>query len=253
MENALITGASAGIGKELAYVYAEKGYNLILVARRKERLESIKKELEEKNNVSVEIIAQDLSLKDSAEILYQDVLDKNLKVDVLINNAGFGTYGDFIDKDINSDEGMILLNIMSLTKLTKLFGRLMMNQGGGNIVNIASTASFQPVPNLAVYAATKAYVLNFSEAIAFELKKHKVYVTAICPGATKSEFADVANMSSRPFENAPSARQLAEFTYRKMIQRKVHAIHGFANNMLIFSTRFAPRKLITLIASKFME
>lgn len=249
----LITGASSGIGKDLAYVYAEKNYDLVLVARRKENLEKIKKEIEQKTDANVEIISMDLAGVDSGELLYEEIKKKNISIDVLINNAGFGVYGDFVDKNLEGDEGMILLNIMTLTKLTKLFAKEMKEKGAGNIVNIASTGSFQAVPGIAIYAATKAYVLHFSEAIAVELKKHNVFVTAICPGPTKTEFADVAKMSKNPFKNAPTARELAEFTYKSMNKRKVCAIHGLKNNLIIFSVRMFPRKLITKVAEKFMK
>ncbi len=249
----LITGASSGIGKDLAYVYAEKNYNLVLVARRKENLEKIKNEIEKNTNAQVEIISMDLASVNSAEQLYDEIKKKNISIDVLINNAGFGVYGNFVDKDIAEDEGMILLNIMTLTKLTKLFAKEMKEKGGGNIVNIASTGAFQAVPGIAIYVATKAYVLNFSEAIAFELKKHNVFVTTICPGPTKTEFADVAKMSQNPFKNAPTARELAEFTYKSMVKRKVTAIQGLKNNFLVFTVRLSPRKLITAIAEKVMK
>ncbi len=249
----LITGASSGIGKDLAYVYAENNYDLVLVARRKENLEKIKKEIEEKTKANVEIVPMDLADVKSAEQLYEFIKKNNIQVKVLINNAGFGVYGSFIDADIARDEGMVLLNIMTLTKLTKLFANDMKEAGGGNIVNIASTGAFQPVPGIAIYAATKAYVLNFSEAIAFELKKHKVFVTAVCPGPTKTEFAEVAKMSDNPFKNAPTALELAEFTYKSMIKRKTCAIHGLKNSLLAFSVRILPRKLVPASAEKIMK
>ncbi|MCF6242971.1 MAG: SDR family oxidoreductase [Bacteroidales bacterium] len=252
-QTTLITGASSGIGKDLAYVFAEKNYDLVLVARRKENLENIKSEIEEKTKGKVEIISMDLAGVKSAELLYDEIKKKNINIDVLINNAGFGVYGDFIEKNITGDEGMVLLNIMTLTKLTKLFGKDMKDKGEGNIINIASTGAFQAVPGIAIYAASKAYVLSFSEAIAHELKKHNVFVTAICPGPTKTEFADVAKMSKNPFKNAPTARELAEFTYKSMIKRKVCAIHGFKNSLLVFFVRLSPRKLITAIAEKVMK
>jgi short-subunit dehydrogenase len=250
---ALITGASSGIGKDLAYVYAENNYDLVLVARRKENLEKIKKEIEEKIKSKVEIFSMDLAGLNSAELLYEEIKQKNIDIQVLINNAGFGVYGDFIDADISGDEGMVLLNIMTLTKLTKLFAADMKDNGGGNIVNIASTGAFQPVPGIAIYAATKAYVLSFSEAINFEMKKHNVSVTAICPGPTKTEFAKVAKMSNNPFKNAPTARELAEFTYKSMIKRKACAVHGLRNSIVAFSVKMMPRKLVLAIAEKVMK
>jgi len=253
MKTALITGASSGIGKETAFVYAENEFNLILVARRKEKLEAIKQEIETKHNVQVEIIDVDLSKLDSAEQLYNRVKQIGSKVDVLINNAGFGINGKFIDADINNETDMLLLNIVTLTKLTKLFVKDMINYGGGDIINIASTAAFQAVPNFASYAATKSYVLHFSEAIAFELKDKNINVTAICPGATQSEFAKVSNASEKHFKNGPSSRELAEFTFTAMSNKKPIAIHGFKNRIMVFSQRFSPRQMIVGIAAKMME
>jgi len=253
MKTVLITGASSGIGKELAYVYAENNYNLILVARRKEQLAAIKKDIEAKQKTKVSVFAMDLSKIDSAELVYKRVKEENIKVDVLINNAGFGVFGKFTDTDMEWEESMLILNMITLTKLSKLFAKDMVKAGGGNIVNIASTAAFQAVPSFSTYAATKAYVLSFSEAIAFELKDKNVIVTAVCPGATKSEFADTADMSQNLFVKAPTSRELAEFTYKAMINGKTTAIHGLMNNLMVFSTRTSPRKMVTAVAAKMMK
>ena len=254
MKTTLITGASSGIGKELAYVYAEKKFNLILVARRKERLQEIKTDIKKKHNVSVDIIGLDLSKLDSPEQLYGKVNDKGLKVDVLINNAGYGVYGPFIGTEMEKETGMLLLNMVTLTKLTKLFAADFVKNGKGHIINIASTAAFQAVPTMATYAATKAYVLSFSEAIAHELKNQNVKVTAICPGATQSEFAQVADIGDPAmFNKAPTSRELAEFTYKSMIKGKTTAIHGAKNSFLVFATRLSPRKVVTAIAAKMMD
>ncbi len=253
MKTVLITGASSGIGKELAYVYAENNYNLILVARRKDNLEAIKNDMEQKHKIATTIFDMDLSKTNSAEQLYQKVNEQNLKVDVLINNAGFGVYGEFKDTDMEWEESMLILNMITLTKLCKLFVKDMVKMGSGNIVNIASTGAFQGVPALSTYAATKAYVLHFSEAIAYELKADNVGVTAICPGPTKSEFADAADMSKKPFSKAPSSRELAEFTFSAMKKEKVNAIHGFMNNLMVLSARITPRKIVTAVAAKMMD
>ena len=253
MKTVLITGASSGIGKEMAYVYAENNYNLILVARRKENLEAIKSDIEHKHKLNVQSFDIDLSQIDSAELLYKKVSEKGIKVDVLINNAGFGINGKFKEIDMEWEESMLILNMVTLTKLTKLFVQDMLKAGSGNIINIASTASFQAVPNFSTYAATKAYVLNFSEAIAYELKDDNIKVTVICPGATKSEFADVADVNQKLFSKAPTSRELAEFTFKAMKKGKVTAIHGFMNNLLVFSSRTTPRKMVTAVAAKAME
>lgn len=253
MKTVLITGASSGIGKETAFEYAKNGYDLVLVARRIERLESIKKEIEAKNKVKVSIFKVDLSKLDSAEVLYKSVKEKGLKIDVLINNAGFGINGKFIESDTNKENDMLLLNIVTLTKLTKLFTLDMVKNSKGHIINIASTAAFQAVPNFSVYAATKSYVLNFSEAIAFELKDKNVYVTAICPGATQSEFAKVSNANESHFDKGPTSMNLAEFIFKSMENKKVVAIHGLKNKFLVFMQRFSPRSMIISIAAKMLE
>ncbi len=255
MKTVLITGASSGIGKELAYVYAEKDYNLVLAARRKDRLTEIKNEISEKHGVAVDLFDIDLSKTDSAGRLYKKVKDKNIKVDVLINNAGFGMKGSFKDIDITREESMLVLNMVTLTKLTRLFGNDMIGAGGGHIINIASTAAFQAIPGFAAYAASKAYVLNFSEAIAYELKDDNVKVTTICPGATQSEFAKVAGMEKLPSTGTklPVSRDVAEFTYQMMTKGKVTAIHGSMNKLMAVGPRLMPRRLITKIAGKMME
>jgi short-subunit dehydrogenase len=252
-KTALITGASSGIGKETAYVYAKNNYNLIIVARRIDNLNKIKDEIENNHQVIVEVISMDLAVLDAAENLFNKV--KNQKIDVLINNAGFGLFGDFLNQDIKQEEKMLVLNIVTLTKLTRLFAKKMVNEKGGNIINIASTAAFQPVPTLATYAATKAYVLNFSEAIAFELKPKNVFVTAICPGATQTEFGKVAGFDENNsfFKGIPSAKELAAFIFNAMQKKKTFAIHGFKNRFLAFSNRFGPRKLVTFLAYKIMN
>jgi len=253
MKTVLITGASSGIGKELAYVYAEKNYTLILAARRKERLVEIKTDIKNKHSVFVEIFDIDLSKTSSAEVLYKRVCDKNIKVDVLINNAGFGMSGDFNDIEMNTEENMLVLNMLTLTKLTRLFAKQMIKTGKGNIVNIASTAAFQAIPKFAAYSASKAYVLSFSEAIAYELKDDNIKVTAICPGATQSEFSEVAKMDDALFSKAPTSRELADFTYKNMTKGKVMAIHGLKNNFLTFIQRFVPRQMTINITAKMME
>jgi len=251
VKTALITGASSGIGRELAYVYAHNNCNLILTARRRERLEKIKSEIIKLYPVSVMIIESDLSKLNSAEELYQNT--SGINVDILINNAGVGVYGDFEHVDIEKEEKMMVLNIITLTKLTRLFAGNMIKAGGGNIVNIASTAAFQAVPRLASYAASKAYVLNFSEAIAYELNQFNIKVTTICPGATQSEFADNAKMNKKIFKGAPTAKELAEFTYKAMKRGNVTAIHGIKNKIMTFALRLSPRKINTIVAARIME
>ncbi len=254
MKTVLITGASSGIGLELANVYAENGYNLFITARRENNLKELKNSIENKHKVKVDYFPLDLSKPDSADILHSKTKELGINTDVLINNAGFGIFDDFLDSEINKTEMMLNLNILSLTKLTHLYASDMVKQGSGNIINIASMAAFQPVPHLAAYSASKTYVLNFSEAIAFELKPKNVFVTVINPGATESEFADTAGFKKGEFESKiPTSRTLAEFTFKEMNNKKVLSIHGTKNAFLAFSQRFVPRSVVTKMAASMMK
>ncbi len=254
MKTVLITGASSGIGRETAYVYAKNNYNIILAARRRENLEAVKDDIEKKYKNSVYLFDMDLSKTNSADLLYKQIKDEGLEVEVLINNAGFGIKGEYANTSMEKEERMIILNILTLTKLTKYFVKDMLNKGSGNIINIASTAGFQGIPGFSVYAATKAYVLHFTESIAEELKAENIRVTAICPGPTKSEFAKSANAeNSNAFKTTPTSNDLAEFIYESMKKSKTTAIHGFKNKLMVFSQRTAPRDISTRIAGKFMK
>ena len=254
MKTVLITGASSGIGLELANVYAENGYNLFITARRENNLKELKNSIENKHKVKVDYFPLDLSKPDSAKVLHSKTKELSIKTDVLINNAGFGIFDDFLDSEINKTEMMLNLNILSLTKLTHLYASDMVKQGSGNIINIASMAAFQPVPHLAAYSASKTYVLNFSESIAFELKPKNVFVTVINPGATESEFADTAGFKEGEFQSKiPTSRNLAEFTFKEMNNKKVLSIHGTKNALMAFGQRFVPRSIVTKVAAKMIK
>ncbi len=255
MKTVLITGASSGIGKETAFEFARNNYNLVLVARRLENLNSIKKDIEEKHQSDVTIISMDLAKLESAENLFEEIQVLKLTIDVLINNAGFGIFGDLLTNDTKKLEDMLVLNMITLTKLTQFFARVMADNGSGHIINIASTAAFQPVPSLAAYSATKTYVMNFSDALAYELKDKNVKVTTISPGATQSEFGVTAGFGEDDtfFNKMPTSKDLAAFIYRAMIKNKTNAIHGLKNSFLAFSNRFSPRKMTTAIAAKMMK
>jgi len=254
MNTVLITGASSGIGLELAHVYAENGYNLFLTARREDNLLELKKTIERKHNVIVNYFPLDLSAPQSSEILYAKTKELNLDFEIVINNAGFGMYGEFAKSDIAQNEMMLNLNMLSLTKLCHFYANDMVKHGSGHIVNIASAAAFQPVPYLAAYSATKAYVLHFSEALAYELKPKNVFVTTICPGATVSEFGQTAGFKDGEMQsNMPTSRDLAEFTYKEVKKKKVMSVHGTKNGFMIFSQRFAPRSIITKISASLMK
>jgi uncharacterized protein len=247
MATALITGASNGIGLELAKVHASKGDNLVLVARNKTKLDELKAELEGKYKVTLYNIGKDLSAANSAQEVYDETKQQNIQIDYLINNAGFGDFGMFVESDWNKELQMINLNITTLTQFTKLYLQDMVKRGSGKIMNVASTAAFQSGPTMAVYYATKAYVLSFSEAVDNEVRDKGVTITALCPGATESGFQAVAAMEESRLvkgRKLPSSQEVAEYGYKAMMKGKTVAIHGVVNWLLANSVRFTPRALV---------
>ncbi|MBQ0734113.1 SDR family NAD(P)-dependent oxidoreductase [Aquimarina celericrescens] len=255
-KTALITGASNGIGLELAKVHARKGDNLVLVARNKTKLEELQRELEEQYSIDVLAVEKDLSIKNAAQEVYDETNQKGIQIDFLVNNAGFGDYGMFYTNDWEKEQKMIELNITTLTQFTKLYLRDMMKRNSGKIMNVASTAAFQPGPMMAVYFATKAYVLHFSEAIANELKDKNITVTALCPGATESGFQAVASMEDSKLvkgKKLPSSRTVAQYGHRAMMKGKTVAIHGLINAILANSVRLMPRNIVTTITRSIQD
>lgn len=243
----LITGASNGLGLELAKIFARKGFNLVLVARNEEKLLLLKSELETKHNINAEVFVKDLSKKDAALEVFQFVEEKNIAIEILVNNAGFGDHGKFETSNWQKQSEMIHLNILALTQLTHLFLPLMVKRKSGKILNLASIASFMPGAMMSVYYATKAFVLSFSEALAEELKNSGVTVMALCPGPTKTGFEQKADLEESglfaKFKIA-DAQEVAAFGYRKLMRKKVIAIPGFLNNLMINTAKFMPRKLV---------
>jgi len=256
MATALITGASNGIGLELAKIHASKGDNLVLVARNKAKLDTLKVELEKKYSVKILTIGKDLSEINAAQEVYETTTKQNIQVDYLINNAGFGDFGMFVETDWMKEQQMINLNINTLTQFTKLYLKDMVKRRNGKIMNVASTAAFQSGPTMAVYCATKAYVLSFSEAIANEVADKGVTVTALCPGATESGFQAAAAMEKSALvkgKKLPTSQEVAEYGYKAMMQGKTVAIHGFLNWILANSVRFSPRAMIVKISRKMLD
>jgi hypothetical protein len=250
MSTALITGASGGIGYELAKLFARDHHNLVLVARSADKLAQVAAELQ-KQAVTVKTISLDLADMQAPKFLFDQLRRENIAVDILINNAGFGAYGDFARMSNHEIQGPIDLNISALTQLTKLFLPAMLARRSGRIMNVASTAGFQPGPHMAVYYATKAYVISFSEAIANELHGTGVTVTCFCPGATLTGFAKRAgNDQTRLFKQmgGMSAEKVALDGYRAVMEGRTLAISGLQNWAVAQSTRFAPRKLVTAIS-----
>ncbi len=254
-KNVLITGASGGIGYELALVFARNNYDLILTARNQAMLQKIKTEIESDYSVNVKIISGDLSTHDFPQQLADILSTENISVEILVNNAGFGDYGLFYESDLVKQQEMINLNILALTKLTRLFLPEMVKNKKGRILNLASVAAFIPGPFMSVYYATKAYVLSFTFAIANELKGTGVTVTALCPGPTQSNFSKAASVDGSKLFNSkiPSAASVAAFGYKALMQGKTAAVHGFSNKLNVFFAGLAPRKMAAAMTRKIQE
>jgi hypothetical protein len=247
----LVTGASSGIGLELARLFAASGHDLVLVARNEQKLDELAGELSSKHGVRAVVLPADLQDPAAPERLAAAVESEGLVVDYLVNNAGFGAAAPFLETDARRSLDMIALNVSALTHLTHLFARNMVARGRGGILNIASTAGFQPGPNMAVYYATKAYVVSFTEAIAVELAPHGVHVTAFCPGPVETEFARIAgNDGSVLFKmGAAKADAVALDAYRSFMKRRVLSISGSTNWLGVQLLRLAPRALVRKVAA----
>jgi short-subunit dehydrogenase len=253
---ALITGASNGIGLELAIIHASKGGDLVLVARNKIKLDELKIELEKQFKISVLTIGKDLSLPNAAKEIYDETNKQNIQVDYLINNAGFGDFGMFVDTDWNKELQMINLNITTLTLFTKLYLQDMVKRRSGRIMNVASTAAFQSGPTMAVYCATKAYVLSFSEAVSNEVSGKGITITSLCPGATETGFQAAGEMEESELfkgKKLPTAKEVAEYGYASMIKGKTVAIHGMMNYIMSNSIRFIPRAAVLKVSRKMLD
>ncbi len=244
---ALITGASSGIGKELAKIHAEKGGDLVIIARRKDALNELKKELEKTYKVLVKVIVKDLIDPNSSQEIYDELKKENIGIDYLINNAGFGGRGKFHERDWQKDEDMLQLNINTLTRFCRLFLPDFIEKNSGKILNVGSTASYMPGPLQAVYYATKSYVQFFSNAIAEELYDTNITVTNLMPGATETEFAKVSDMDkTQVFKNTFSPRSVALDGYKGMLKGKLDVISGltFGQKIMITLIPFMPKKLL---------
>ncbi len=242
---ALVTGASHGIGFEFCRLFARDGYDVVMVARSAESMEQAAETMRQNFGVRVHVMPKDLSVPGAAQSLFADVESKGLTIDALVNDAGFGLFGTFAETDLQREVQMIQVNMTTLTELTKLCLPGMIARKSGRILNVASTAAFQPGPLMAVYYATKAYVLSFSEAVGYELKGTGVTVTALCPGPTKSAFQAEAKMTkSRLFQGrVMDAETVAEAGYRGLMRGRSIVIPGARNRTLAFLTRFTPRRM----------
>ncbi|MBO5715439.1 MAG: SDR family oxidoreductase [Clostridia bacterium] len=246
-KTALITGASGGLGLSFVNIFARDGYDIVLVARNGNRLEDIKKEIEEKYNVNAMVVAVDLCSEDGAQKVYDATQQAGLNVDVLVNNAGFGDFGKFYKSDINKQIRMVDLNCTALMHLCHLYIPDMIKNRKGNILNVDSIAAFQAGPLMSVYYATKAFVLSFSQALTRELKGTGVKVTALCPGPIRTNFDNTADLGeSGLFKNLKvwDPNVVAEFGYKNMKKGKSLCICGFVNKIIVFANRLAPRALV---------
>ena len=252
---ALITGASSGIGYELTRLFARDGYNLVLVARNQKQLMQMADELQEKYSISVKVLAKDLSAASAPQEIFTELQQESRGIDALVNNAGFAAYGLFAETDLEAELHMMQVNMVALTHLTKLFLPGMLKNRTGKILNLASTAAFQPGPLMAVYYATKAYVLSFSEALANELHGTGVSVTVLCPGPTASGFQKQAQMEDSKLFSGKimDAQTVARIGYRGLMTNKTVVIPGLRNKLLVEGGKFVPRKMLTRTARSMQE
>ncbi len=253
MTATLITGASSGIGEEFARRLARDKRNLVLVARSQDKLESLAAELANAHGINVVPLAFDLTKEDAAQKLFDETARRTLDIDLLINNAGFGSLGAFTSFELTRDAEMIDLNVKSLVALTHLYVRPMMTRRSGAIINVASTAAFQPVPFMTTYAATKAFVLSFSEALAEEMRDYNVRVMALCPGATETNFFDAAKGARPPMRLVETPAQVVATALQGLEAGKASVVSGWSNFFVANSSRFFPRSLVTRITGSVMR
>lgn len=254
-KTALITGASSGIGLELAGVFAENGFDCVLVARSHDKLGELATRLEQEHHAKTLVVAKDLARATAVDEIYEEVTAAALTIDVLVNNAGFSVFGLFAETDLQAELEMLQVNVMALTALTKLFLRGMVQRRSGRILNLASTAAFEPGPLMAVYYASKAYVLSFSEALGEELRGTEVTVTALCPGPTRTGFQKRGNLEdSRLVQgNIGDARSVALAGFRGMMAGKPLVIPGFGNKLVPWVVRLSPRRMVPRVVRRMQE
>jgi short-subunit dehydrogenase len=244
MNTTLITGASSGIGEAFARRLAARGHNLLLVARSEEKLITLCSELGRGQRIRAQFVAMDLSQPDSPAELFAETQKRDLQIDFLINNAGFGSMGEFANLDLDSELNMIDLNVRSLVELTHRFLQPMREQKSGTILNVASTAGFQPVPFMATYAATKAFVTSFSEALWEENRTHGIHVMALCPGVTDTNFFEASRMQRPPARTSQTPDEVVDTALRALRRRKSSVISGWTNLMAVEAERIVPRNLV---------
>jgi short-subunit dehydrogenase len=250
MKTTLITGASSGIGEAFARRLASEGGNVLLVARTENKLSTLCSELGRAHDVNAQYVALDLTEKDAPAKLFAETVERKLDVEMLINNAGFGSMGDFLELELERELEMIDLNIKALVALTYLFLKPMRERGGGSVINVASTAGFQPVPYMTTYAATKAFVLSFSDALWEENRAHGISVMALCPGVTDTNFFSASEMERPPMRISQTPEQVVDTALKGLKRGRGHIISGWTNYLLTESERLVPRSLVTRVVGK---
>ncbi len=250
----LITGASEGIGRALAEVFARHGHNLVLTARNRARLESLAQELKSEHDIAAFILDLDLAEADGPKSLFEAVKAEGITIDILVNNAGFGLYGPFLERSTGEHGDLVQVNIQALTALCHLFGADMAVRGAGRILNVASTVAFMPGPLMATYFASKAFVLRFSESLREELRDQGVGVTCLCPGLTESRFHERAGLLQSNLLRfaVASAESVAEAGYRGCMADKAIVLPGLRNRLAPLAERLLPRALLRKIIHGFM-
>ena len=253
MKTTLITGASSGIGAEFARQLARQGHNLALVARSEDKLVELTEELSRQHNIQAHPLAIDLAAPESPQRLFAQTSERGLEIETLINNAGFGSLGSFTAFEPERDRQMIELNIQALVHLTHLYIRPMRERRQGAIINVASTAGFQPVPYMATYAATKAFVLSFSEALWEEYRAEGIKVIALCPGATDTKFFDAAKGTRPPYRMVQTPEEVVRTALGALERGQSHVISGWSNFLTTELERFVPRSWVIRIAGRAMR
>lgn len=250
MKTTLITGASSGIGEAFARRLAAQGENVLLVARSEDKLSALCSELGRASNINAQFIALDLTEDDAPAKLLAETVERGLDVELLINNAGYGSMGDFTTLELERELGMIDLNIKALVALTYLFLKPMRERERGAIINVASTAGFQPVPYMTTYAATKAFVLSFSDALWEENRAYGIKVMALCPGVTDTNFFAASEMERPPLRISQTPEQVVDTALSGLKRGRGHIISGWTNYLMTEAERLVPRSVVTRIAGK---
>ena len=252
---ALVTGASSGIGLEIARGLGARGVHLVLAARRRDKLDEIAAAIGRSNSINIQVVDVDLSHPEGPETLIDMIDEKACPIDILVNNAGVGLYGDGLDSDAGRETAMLRLNVVALAQLTKHFGRSMKVRGRGHILQVASTAAFQPCPGYAAYGASKAFVLHHAEALAEELRDSGVTVTALCPGSTNTEFFEVSGHQRNQLQEATSLTpaEVADQAIEAMLRGRRIRVTGLSNKLAAMGVRFLPRRLQAIVTRKVLS